>query len=226
VGFGTLPGEVVAHAFLWQKGTLTDLDTVGTLGGSLNSAYNVNEQGHVVGVSLVPNDSVYHAVLWRNGESTDLETVTGDACSQPTRINSSDQIVGASFACDFTVFRAFLWESGELWDLNTLIAEDSGLELETASWITDDGVIAAQAVLTAGDNAGASRAVFLIPLGGCSGVAQAASRGTLKKAASQSSDGTMETRGQAAIVKTEDGRLNRMLLRPFSLAKLSGTKKD
>ncbi len=228
VGFGTLPGEVVAHAFLWQKGTLTDLDTVGTLGGSLNSAYNVNEQGHVVGASSVPDDSVYHSVLWRNGEFTDLGTVSGDCFSQPTRINSSDQIVGASFSCDFSTLHAFLWENGELQDLNSLIPADSGLELQSASWITDDGVIAAQAVLTEGDNAGASRAVLLIPTGECSGDVQVSSSATIKKttALPQSSDATIAALKGPAIVKTEDGRLNRMLLRPFSPVKLQSKKQN
>jgi len=226
VGFGTMAGEIVAHAFLWQKGMLMDLDTVGTLGGSLNSAYNVNEQGHVVGVSSVPNDTVYHSVLWRKGEFTDIGTVAGDCFSQPYRINSNDQVVGASFTCDFSVFHAFLWENGELQDLNTLIPADSGLELESANWITDDGVIAAQAILTAGTNSGDSRAVLLIPIGECGGDDRAASLATSNKATtvSQLGDAASGTMKGPAIVKTADGRLNRTLLRPFAPAKLLGNK--
>jgi len=228
VGFGTESGEVISQAFLWNNGTLTDLDTLGTLGGSLNSAYNVNEQGHVVGVSSVSDDSVYHSVLWRNGAFTDLGTVTGDCYSQPYRINSSDQIVGASFTCDFSTFHAYLWENGELQDLNTLVPPGSGLELEAASWITDDGIIAAQAVLTDGTNAGDSRAVLLIPTGEYSGDSQAESTATFKNATtvSQSGDTTERTLKGPALVKNEDGRLNRMLLRPFSPEKLLNKKKD
>jgi hypothetical protein len=133
---------------------------VGNLGGSSGGGLNLNEEGHVVGISLLPGDESYHAVLWRGSEFVDLKTLPGDACSEPTRINSLDQIVGISAPCDFSTQRAFLWESGEIVDLNMLIPADSEIELVSADWINDNGEIAAQAVVTP---SGESRAVLLIP---------------------------------------------------------------
>jgi probable HAF family extracellular repeat protein len=159
VGFGDLKGDVDFHPFLWERGKVTDLFTVGNLGGTSGSATNVNEEGHVIGNSLLPGDQAFHAVLWRNDEFTDLGTVDGDACSLPYRINSRDQIVGQSVACDFSTTHAFLWENGEIVDLDMLIPADSGIQLTSADWINEEGVIAAQGVLTSG----AIRAVLLVP---------------------------------------------------------------
>jgi len=223
VGFGTLSGEVVSHPFLWSRGKLTDLFTVGNLGGPLNSAYNVNELGHAVGVNSNADGAIL-AVLWRNGGFTDLLSLSedGDDCSEPFRINSWDQIVGVSFSCETGVEHAFLWENGEMVDLNKLIPTDSGLELESANWISDEGVIAAQAVLTEGSNSGDSPAVLLIPSGeGDSGV-QAESTAAPENATitPKSGDPTTGTPKKSALVKTPDGRLNPIFLRPFAPAVL------
>jgi probable HAF family extracellular repeat protein len=164
VGFGTEAGEIVAHAFSWQNGQLTELDKTGTLGGSLNSAYTANTLGHVVGVSSASDDSYFHAVLWANGKFDDLGSLSGDGCSEPFSINAHDQIVGISAVCNFSVTHAALWEHGELLDLNTLIPAGSGLELTAAGWITDAGEIGAQAIETA---TGDYRAVLLVPDGDC-----------------------------------------------------------
>jgi probable HAF family extracellular repeat protein len=54
VGSGTIPMDRGSRAFLWSRGKLTDLTNLGTLGGRVDSAFNVNELGHVVGVSAPP----------------------------------------------------------------------------------------------------------------------------------------------------------------------------
>jgi probable HAF family extracellular repeat protein len=175
VGFADLNGDVHYHAFLWSEGHVTDLTETGSLGANQDSAFNVNERGHVVGVST-SRSGAFLAVLWRDGKFTNLMSLgtEGDDCSEPLRINSSDQIVGVSFSCQTGAEHAFLWERGEMVDLNSLIPADSGFELESANWIDEDGVIAAQAILTAGPDAGASRAVLLYPTGECRDAAPAA----------------------------------------------------
>jgi probable HAF family extracellular repeat protein len=159
------------HPFLWDNGKVTDLFTVGNLGGSFGGGLNVNEEGHVVGIASLPGDESSHGVLWREIEFVDLKTLPGDTCSEPTFINSHDQIVGVSAPCDFSSQRAFLWENGEMVDLNLLIPADSGIQLVSADWINENGDIAAQGVLTAN---GDTRAVFLIPEGGCNNECEAA----------------------------------------------------
>jgi uncharacterized membrane protein len=56
VGYADLYGDVGFHPFLWEKEEVTDLFTVGNLGRGFGSAFNVNEEGHVVGVSSLPSD--------------------------------------------------------------------------------------------------------------------------------------------------------------------------
>jgi len=51
VGFGLTSMDAGSHAFLWSRGELTDLTNLGTLGGPVNAAFNVNELGHVIGAS-------------------------------------------------------------------------------------------------------------------------------------------------------------------------------
>jgi len=220
VGFGTLKGETEAHPFLWQHGKLEDLSKVGTLGGMQSSAFNVNDSGHVVGISYTADNAAVHAVLWRGPEFIDLSTVSGDDCSEPYRINNRGQIVGVSFSCETGVEHAFLWEKGRMVDLNSRIPANSGLQLQYGSWINDEGVIAAQAVLASGPDTGASRAVLLIPDGDCGKDAVGASVDAAMAVAAPASAG----RTPVAALRGAAGRLNPALLKPFSPA-LFGAQK-
>ena len=169
------------------------------------------------------------AVLWRNGEFINLSSLTadGDNCSQPARINSRDQIVGISYSCETGEQHAFLWENGEMVDLNSLIPSTSGLELLGAGWINESGVIAAQAILTAGVNSGAQRAVLLFPDGKYQGDGGVASSSGASNAASSSvNQTTAKTRRTTPFFMTEDGRVDPRFLRPFSPAMLKSGAPD
>ena len=60
MGQSTLAGDVYTHAFLWDKGTMTDL---GTLGGTGSSASGINAAGTIVGNSTT-SSGLDHAALW------------------------------------------------------------------------------------------------------------------------------------------------------------------
>jgi probable HAF family extracellular repeat protein len=63
------------HAFLWGRGAIRDL---GTLGGSSSHAYGINAEGEVVGGSRTPGRPPQQRgprFLWANGQIVDLNTV-------------------------------------------------------------------------------------------------------------------------------------------------------
>ena len=96
IGQSDLPGDTANHAFLWQKGVMTDL---GTLPGDfLSGPQAINDKGAVVGLSI-DSDFNLRAFLWQNGVMTDLNSLVG---SNPAKlklqlaegINSRGEIIG------------------------------------------------------------------------------------------------------------------------------------
>ena len=143
---------VPVHALLWEKGKATDLGNLGGKTGQAggNIAYDVNNQGQVVGNSDLPGDTTFHAFLWtkRTGMQ-DLGTLSGDVASVSISINDAGSVVGASLDANF--LRAFLWEKGVMTDLNTLIAGDSPLYLLTGCSINSRGEITGLGLTSTGE---------------------------------------------------------------------------
>ena len=101
------------HAFLWTAaGGMVDL---GTLGGKFSYAEDVNDNGHVVGVSTTASGEV-HAFVWTpTGGMVDLGTTKGTEY-RPFAINDSGQIAGNTYIyIDGTTFtrvgHAIVWLS-------------------------------------------------------------------------------------------------------------------
>src|SRR2546426_26470 len=119
VGFAKTAGDAVTHGFLWQNGTMTDLQIPG---GGQSAAYGINNPGQAVGYAVLPTGET-HAFLWQNGTPTDLGTL-GGAVSYAYGINNLGQVVGYSQttpASDGRSFlHAFLWQNGVMIDLGTI----------------------------------------------------------------------------------------------------------
>jgi len=136
---------------------------VGTLGGDNGGAESINNSGMIVGEADLPGSQTHDAFLWtKKSGIQDLGTQDGDPCSHAISINSGGQVVGGSSDCN-NFLHAFLWEhGGPMIDLNNFVPPGSNLTLTEATYISDNGEISVQAVLSNGDN----HAGLLIP---CSG---------------------------------------------------------
>jgi probable HAF family extracellular repeat protein len=134
---------VPVHALLWEKGTAIDLGNLGGQTGQAggNIAYDINNQGQVVGNSDLKGDTTFHAFLWtRKTGMQDLGTLSGDVASVSISINDAGSVVGASLDAKFNP-RAFLREKGVMTDLNNLVTGHSPLYLLTGCSINSRGEI-------------------------------------------------------------------------------------
>jgi probable HAF family extracellular repeat protein len=115
-GTSNLAGDLTYHAFLWDRGVLRDLHT---LGGPNSEAYWMNDSGAVVGRSDISGASGnHHAFLWKDGVMLDLGVPAGQPCSTALAINAFGQVIVNTGICGQGGGPGCLWENGSLYDLN------------------------------------------------------------------------------------------------------------
>jgi probable HAF family extracellular repeat protein len=148
----SLLGLQPLHALLWETGTMTDLGSLGGTGqGNGNLAFDINNQGQVVGYSDLRGNANFHAFLWTHGSGMqDLGTLSGDVNSFAISINDAGDVVGASLDAMFNP-RAYLRQNGVMTDLNTLVPANSPLHLLLACSINSSGQIVGLAVTGTGE---------------------------------------------------------------------------
>ncbi len=146
VGFATTERDLSVHAFLWRRGVMTDL---GTLGGSDPLPYSVagsiNNRGEIVGLSetsiadplgenFCGDFLVCLPVVWRRGEITTLPTLGGNN-GVANGINNRGQIIGHTETarldptCDppqVLNYQPVIWEKGYAHKLPTIPGDPDG----------------------------------------------------------------------------------------------------
>jgi probable HAF family extracellular repeat protein len=109
-------GQPDTHAFLWEKGTMQDL---GTLGGTFSAVASLNEAGQVAGASTIAGDAANHPFLWDGDTMQDLGTLGGET-GEAFSMNQSGDVVGRADVPGSASHHGFLWSNGQMTDLGTL----------------------------------------------------------------------------------------------------------
>ncbi|HET6181351.1 MAG TPA: hypothetical protein VFE61_30815 [Candidatus Sulfotelmatobacter sp.] len=151
---GNLTNGTQTRGFLWQKGHMQDL---GTLGGPDTQAFGLNEHGQAIGISYInstpnPITGVPAAApfLWTEERGMiDLGTL-GGVWGGAGSLNNQGQVLGTSSlaadpgACLISMgspsptCHPFLWDDGKLTDL---AAETIGGSPESANALNDAGEV-------------------------------------------------------------------------------------
>lgn len=136
------------RGFLWRRGTMQVIGTIGDAPGSVDVA-KINNRGTACGAANAPN--AYHGFLYRDGKTIELGDLGSSAAGYGVSICSdiSDTGMAVGLADDFDYWdRAVIWTNPPdgIVDLNTRISPDLGVYLFWASGINSAGQITSYGV--------------------------------------------------------------------------------
>jgi probable HAF family extracellular repeat protein len=135
--------------FLWENGRMFDL---GTLGGTIGLANEINNRGQVAGLSGIAGDQTSHPFIWpgEDGKMRDLGTL-GGSFGVANAINDAGEVVGGATTAADAAIHAFFWKQGRMTDL----VEVPGYDCVEAFAINSQSQVIGQAETQCGITAGA-----------------------------------------------------------------------
>ncbi|HXM22377.1 MAG TPA: hypothetical protein VN948_14070 [Terriglobales bacterium] len=111
-------GVPTIDPFLWDKEK--GMQDLGSLGGNIGCAIDINNRGQVVGYSNLPGDQTAHPFLWtKPGPMRDLGTLGGNF-GFAIWANEAGEVVGSTTNQGDQASHGFLWKNGIMTDLGTL----------------------------------------------------------------------------------------------------------
>lgn len=126
-------GQGGIQGFVWKKGVMTKLPT---LGGSWSNANAINENGVVAGVAEVETGT-WHAVIYRKGRVQDLGALGTGTAAGAHDINNFDVVVGDSATDGQDGGMPFIYSAGEMRQLPLPVGASSGSadRINDAGWV-------------------------------------------------------------------------------------------
>ncbi len=141
-------GQLAGRAFYYYAGTAY---SIGGLGSISSSATAINDREQIVGWFSQNSIFDHHAFLYQLGSVTALGTLNGDTDSEALAISQDGHIVGWSGDSGGRTTTAFMDYHNVMTDLNTFLPTNSGWHLDSATGITDSGLIVGNGRLNGGD---------------------------------------------------------------------------
>ena len=136
---GAVAGSGSSRPVLYSRGTCHDL---GTLGGSIGYARDVNAKNEATGAASLPGDVESHAFLYADGVIRDIGGFGGSSAGYG--INSNAEVTGAGHT-NTGQTHAFLYRHRQMNDLGTL-----GGMFSAGYAINDDGHVVGESSLSCG----------------------------------------------------------------------------
>jgi len=119
------------RAFLWD--ITNGMQNLGTLGGNHSEAYDISNNGKIVGRStLTSSEGDMRGFIWENGTMIDIGTL-GEGWTEAHGINNSGQVVGYSVLSNYVA--AFSREDGSMINLDSLSDNSRGYAINDAGQI-------------------------------------------------------------------------------------------
>jgi probable HAF family extracellular repeat protein len=133
---GSSAAPAYPHAFLYSHSN-DSISDLGTLGGLVSQADDINASGQVVSPSTAADDKAY-LFLYSNGKMTNLTIPVHGG--RYNKVNASGQVIGTSITTKSKEY-PFFYSNGKMTNLNNLIDSRSGWKLLYVDGINDAGHI-------------------------------------------------------------------------------------